>query len=44
MLLGGEMSEAGLKVFAMSRTYQPMEEMKNYVHYDVDDNSLDDFK
>jgi hypothetical protein len=44
MLFGGEMSEAELKVFAMGQTYQPMEAMKNYVHYYMEDNSLEDFK
>jgi len=39
MLFGGEMSEAELKVFAIGQTYQPMEGMKNYVHYYMDNNS-----
>lgn len=33
------MSEAELKVFAIGQTYQPMEGMKNYVHYYMDNNS-----
>jgi hypothetical protein len=40
MLLGGGMSEAELRVFAIGQTYQPMEEMKNCVHYYMEDNSL----
>jgi len=40
VLLGGGIFEAELKIFAMGQTYEPMEEMKNYVHYCMVDNSL----
>ena len=40
MLLGGGISEAELKMFAMGQTCEPMEELKNYVHYYMADSSL----
>jgi hypothetical protein len=44
MLLGGGIYEAELKMFAMGQTYEPMVEMKNYVHYYTENNSLEGFK
>lgn len=44
MSLGGGISEAELKMLAMGQTYEPIEEMKNCLHYYMEDNSLEDFK